>query len=789
MMSLFISLNSEASITTINSSGVAGANQFISAINFSNGNPGIDTIHFNIAGAGPHIIPLTVFLPAITEGLVIDAFSQPGNDTISWSIRFSGNVRFTINTGNFTIRGTRLMNTQPQNTYPRAFSISNSIWPNTINLPNLNFDRNYIENYYMTFDYFIDDSGSFPTVNNLRITGNQLYNNYYGLETPSAWFNVSYSDYVISGNYVVDNTYCNIYGNNQTAPHNFLIENNYFFNSILGVSSVLNTALITGNNFQGLSYIDFKASPDSVLLDNNYFGNGTNGIVTFLRDTLNNRLYITNNKIYCKTNVNILLDVGGAGSTHYAENIFINNNDIIGEGIKVRISVTSGSAKLSQCEIANNTITYDTVGFIAPLINVSVSSTGGTAIADSIDIHDNYINGFGIEYEQTGTSSGTRYGEKLYIRKNTIVNSMYMAGIQLSINKNTIRKFYIDSNTVSNSKTGVLVSSQVFSGYSAAIKQIHITRNTLMLNDSVGIALMSLPWNGNLSIDTINISGNLIDSNGYDGIRMWTTMDSPGHTNNFSNIKIDYNTISNNSGHGILFENYGSTTGNFASPVLHHLTYSRNSIFNNSLLGIKINNFNDPGYPVSPMFPVPVITSISSLSGTFKVNGYIIGSPDTNYVIELFRNSSADPSGFGEGETYMEDSLIMTNSNGDGYFSIELPGSPGNWFYSATATQLNSGNTSEFSNAADFTVGIKDNERQDFSIYPNPSSGSFHVHGMIPGVSYNFELTDLLGNVLIKLSNTPEELIIPQLNSGTYLISIQEQDNVVFRSKVCLINE
>lgn len=782
--------NSEASIITINSNGTLGANQFISAINFFNANTGIDTIFFNISGGGPHVLPFTALLPEITDGLIIDGFSQPGNDTINWTIQLSGNVSFTIRTGVFTIRGIRMINTQPQNTYPRAFYIQNTVSQNSFNITSLVFDKNYIENYYQLYSYNITGTGIYPTVGNLHITGNRLYNNYYGLRTPGSWFNVVYSDFVISGNYVVNNNYSKINGNPQATPHNFLVENNYFYNSLLQISeTILKTALITGNNFQGNSYLDFEVSPDSVVIDDNYFGNGTHGIVVFLSDTLGKRLYITNNKLYCKTNRALLLDVGGASGFHYAEKIYIKNNDVIGEGIVVRVGITSGNARLSKCEIANNTITYDTIGFVGSLLDMELSSTGGTVAADSIDIHDNFIDGLGINYSHNGTSSGNWYGERIYIRRNTVINSTNTAGIRFDINKNTLRKCFIDSNTVSLSRTGILISSQVFSGYSAAIKQMHITRNTLMLNDSVGIAIMSQPWNGHLNIDSVYINGNNIYANDYDGIRMWTTMEAPGYTNKFSNIYIANNTITNNTGYGILFENYGSATGNYASPVLHHLTYSKNSIFNNTLLGIKINNLNDPGFPVSPMFPVPVITSITTLSGNFEVNGYINGAPDTNYVIELFSNLSPDPSGFGEGETFIADSTILTNSNGAGYFNINVQGTPGNMFYSATATQVNSGNTSEFSMAADATVGLNEDEHLDFTIYPNPSKGTFNIHGLKPGSRYTVVLTDLSGRVYNEFLDFSGEQVSVSSKSGAYFISVNKDGDVIWRTKLIVIFE
>ncbi|HEU4402866.1 MAG TPA: DUF4347 domain-containing protein, partial [Candidatus Polarisedimenticolia bacterium] len=62
-------------VTNTNDSGGGSLRQ---AITDANGNPGLDTISFNIAGAGVHTITPTSELPDITDPVVVDATSQPG---------------------------------------------------------------------------------------------------------------------------------------------------------------------------------------------------------------------------------------------------------------------------------------------------------------------------------------------------------------------------------------------------------------------------------------------------------------------------------------------------------------------------------------------------------------------------------------------------------------------------------------------------------------------------------------------------------------------------------------
>lgn len=48
------------------------------AINAANANAGLDIIAFNITGAGPHTIQPTAGLPAVTDAVIIDGYTQSG---------------------------------------------------------------------------------------------------------------------------------------------------------------------------------------------------------------------------------------------------------------------------------------------------------------------------------------------------------------------------------------------------------------------------------------------------------------------------------------------------------------------------------------------------------------------------------------------------------------------------------------------------------------------------------------------------------------------------------------
>jgi titin len=142
-----------------------------------------------------------------------------------------------------------------------------------------------------------------------------------------------------------------------------------------------------------------------------------------------------------------------------------------------------------------------------------------------------------------------------------------------------------------------------------------------------------------------------------------------------------------------------------------------NSIFGNQRLGIflgadntsrppvvLVNNSKghpnlDNRYQNYPVLSAPRVTaSTTILSGT-------LNSPNnarTTLRIEFFANTSADPSGHGQGQTFLGATTVTTNASGNGSFSLTLKTRlPSGTVISATATDAH-GDTSEF--AKDVTV-------------------------------------------------------------------------------------
>ncbi len=67
-----------AATFTVANTNDSGAGSLRQAILDANANPGPDTIEFNIPGAGVHVIAPASVLPALTETVTIDGYTQPG---------------------------------------------------------------------------------------------------------------------------------------------------------------------------------------------------------------------------------------------------------------------------------------------------------------------------------------------------------------------------------------------------------------------------------------------------------------------------------------------------------------------------------------------------------------------------------------------------------------------------------------------------------------------------------------------------------------------------------------
>jgi Tol biopolymer transport system component len=184
------------------------------------------------------------------------------------------------------------------------------------------------------------------------------------------------------------------------------------------------------------------------------------------------------------------------------------------------------------------------------------------------------------------------------------------------------------------------------------------------------------------------------------------------------------NLVAGNTRRGVLVQ-VGAFAGN---------TVSGNSIFANGGLGIDLGggfaHGIDRGDGVTPNDALDADTGpnglqnfpVLSAATTQAVTGTLQSTPNGTFRIEFFASPVADASGYGEGQTYIRSvtvstdgsgnllgspdgsAVIFTDGTGGRFFRVRLPGLTPGWVLTATATDLATGDTSEFSQAMVITV-------------------------------------------------------------------------------------
>ncbi len=179
------------------------------------------------------------------------------------------------------------------------------------------------------------------------------------------------------------------------------------------------------------------------------------------------------------------------------------------------------------------------------------------------------------------------------------------------------------------------------------------------------------------------------------------------------------NVIAHNLGTGVVIGSSIADTGTVGNTI------RGNSIYDNGGLGIDLgndgvtpNHRHNPSPGPNNLQNFPVLTRARSLPNDHTlVSGRFHSAPNTTFVLDFYASATADPSGHGQGQTYLGSITVTTDANGylasspDGSAVISNPDTPNATFtatgltavpagedvLSATATNMSTGDTSEFS--------------------------------------------------------------------------------------------
>ncbi len=362
-------------------------------------------------------------------------------------------------------------------------------------------------------------------------------------------------------------------------------------------------------------------------------------------------------------------------------------NVINGGGAGGEATITFGGSGAGGTKIQGNYIGTNAAGTAAlsapRAIMESTSSAGGNVIGGS-DADDGVVDG----------NVGAR---------NVISGSDF--GIEVSLGNARIQGNFIGTNATGTAGLGglygivfngnALFSSTTTIGGAAAGAGNVISGNTIGISfNGAGIG----PTIQGNKIGT-DVTGTMPIPNSLSGIEI--TVGGPGSIGGTDPGA--GNIIAFNGGAGVLI------SGQSASGY----SILGNSIFSNGGLGINLAGGTEDAFGVTPNDPpaanptpcaagnpdcdtgpnnlqnFPVLTSAVTTAGVTTITGTLSSTPSTSFRVEFFTNNAADPSGHGEGQTFIGSTTVTTDIFGVATISfMPAPALTGGLQVSATATKL-----------------------------------------------------------------------------------------------------
>jgi len=328
-------------------------------------------------------------------------------------------------------------------------------------------------------------------------------------------------------------------------------------------------------------------------------------------------------------------------------------------------------------------------------IRVSASNvvvTGNFIGTDAAGTTANGGAGFGIRHN---SGDNLRIGGPSPADRNLISN-MSQGGVILDVFSGSTGHL-IQGNFIGTDRTGTVSLAQVSGVGMSNTNNAQVLNNLISGNPAGGLDTL------NVTPNTLIIRGNLIGTQA-DGT-------SPLPNGNFGGINLRIsnatvggsgpgqpNTIAFNNGPGIWIR-----LNSNSNPLVQNVIYA------NTLQGITLQD-SVPGIPLAndpgdvdtvagnrgqnyPVLNLPVIAAgIATISGTFN------SQASKQYRIEFFANAACGSTGFGQGQTFIGNVTVVTDGSGNASIGpIVLPVPPGQSIVTATATDIATSDTSEFS--------------------------------------------------------------------------------------------
>jgi len=361
----------------------------------------------------------------------------------------------------------------------------------------------------------------------------------------------------------------------------------------------------------------------------------------------------------------------------------------------------------------------------------------GTNAAGSAGL-GNTRGGIQLDLVDNATIGGTQPGEGNVISDNNFPG-VFINGSGNLVQGNIIGRDVTDTVALGNFGGVSLFGSGNMVGGTAAG-----ARNVISHSFGAGVFIGSA---GNL------VQGNLIRFNQGHGVHFTNS----AATNNTigGTVPGAGNTITQNGGVGVF------NAGGRGNSILGNSISSNGPGFGPGGLGIDLgvngvtpNDAGDGDTGPNNLQNFPVLTSVTSIGGTTTIQGTLNSLANSTFRIELFASNAADPSGFGEGQTFLGSSNVQTDGSGNATIDFSTTTPTGNIF-TATATRLDQNpaaafpaETSEFSATISGSVGAAQtpsvtnaatNEGTQTTsglvISRNPANGAEVTHFQITGIT------------------------------------------------------
>jgi titin len=593
-----------AAIYTVTTSADSGANSLRQAILDANANPGMDTIAFDIPGAGPFTITPASALPTITDPVVIDGTTQPGYAgtpliEVNGSNLAANTDGLVIVAGGSTVRGLAInrcprdairleslganviqgnyLGTDPSGTVARANGEGGlMIYGSPGNLVGgtTALERNLISGGNQNGIYLSTSaatgnviSGNYIGTSVTGLAG--LANVYNGLEIAGSSSNLIGGTSPGAGNLISGNGESGIYFISAPAASN-LVQGNYIGVNVDGTGALGNGLDgVTINGVSGNTIGGTAAGSGNVLS-----GNLESGVLIQTLGATSNVIagnYIgtdSTGKVAIPNHTNGVTLFGVAGNTVGGTNAGARN--VISGNQQLGVSITSTGA--SNNMVLGNYIGADATG-TNPLANtyggVTVDGAAGNMVgaANGGNVISGNL-GNGVYLVDAGASNNIVAGNLVGVDatgKNAMANAL--AGLYIQVPGNTIGGVAPGAGNVisGNMENGVFIyggttSNNVVEGNFIGTD---VTGRTAVANGYSGVAISNAP--ANIIGGAASGAGNVISGNDSSGINLGGNTSGTVIQGNYIGTDLTGNNAVANSGGGIYF--YGSGTNLIGGAV------------------------------------------------------------------------------------------------------------------------------------------------------------------------------------------------------------------------------